>query len=189
MDTTLKILQQYHPSINCDNMVFKHIPVTVLCFFMVFSYSQQCGVSITAKEVQLKSKNFPTRYLRHRDNEIWLDEYSTDALYQGDSTFTIVAGLAGEGVSLRSKNLPTYYIRHRDFDCFLQQDDGSAGFRRDATFIQRLGLADAVNGVTFEASNPHGYYLRHLNNQFELGRNDVSETFKNDATFYPIVQS
>jgi len=96
-------------------------------------------------KVSIRSQNFPKRFLRHRGFKIYLDEPTTaDKLFGPDSTFDLVAGLAGSGVSFRSTNYPTRYIRHRDFHLWLEEpaNPGDALFRADATFHKSVRLSE-----------------------------------------------
>jgi hypothetical protein len=44
--------------------------------------------------VSYESFNFPGRYLRHRDFQLWVDPYQNTQLFHADSSFTITAPLA-----------------------------------------------------------------------------------------------
>jgi hypothetical protein len=88
--------------------------------------------------VALRSKNFPKRFLRHRDFRIHLESPNgtNDQLFAADSTFIMIPGLADPtAVSLQSVNFPDRFLRHRDFHLFLEPADSDLA-RRDATFFQ-----------------------------------------------------
>lgn len=96
--------------------------------------------------IRFKSINFPSRVLRHRNFEIYLDEFNPPILPPGgqhspedqqtskDSAFVMVDGLAGTGVSFQSTNFPDRFIRHRGFLLFLELADSDLA-RNDATFF------------------------------------------------------
>jgi hypothetical protein len=64
--------------------------------------------------VAFESINFPNRYLRHRNGEIWLDDYDGSSLMNADATFYKRTGLAtGSDRSFESYNYPGQYIRQR----------------------------------------------------------------------------
>ncbi|HEV7655127.1 MAG TPA: AbfB domain-containing protein [Mycobacteriales bacterium] len=89
--------------------------------------------------IRLRSRNFPARYLRHRDFRIHLEEPAGpgDGLFLADSTFRVVPGLADpNGLSLRSLNFPDRFLRHRDFHLFLEPLD-SPNLAADATFVRQ----------------------------------------------------
>lgn len=99
-------------------------------FYMVPGLANSSAVSF-------QSVNFPDRYLRHRNGEIWLDTYDGSALFRADATFYKRPGLANSAyVSFESYNFPGRYIRHRNWLLYNEAVSTDLG-RRDATFIQR----------------------------------------------------
>ncbi|UKO99088.1 AbfB domain-containing protein [Nostoc sp. UHCC 0870] len=40
--------------------------------------------------VSFASFNYPNRYIRHRNYELWIDPQATDTLYKNDTTFKFV---------------------------------------------------------------------------------------------------
>ena len=90
-----------------------------------------------ANGVSFESVNFPGRYLRHRNGEIWLDTNDGSQLFKDDATFYKRAGLANSGaVSFESRNFPGRYIRHRDYLLYSEAVTDTIG-KNDATFWQR----------------------------------------------------
>ncbi|HWC26797.1 MAG TPA: AbfB domain-containing protein [Solirubrobacteraceae bacterium] len=88
--------------------------------------------------VSLRSRNFPKRFLRHRDFRIRLEEPvgSGDQPFARDSTFFIEPGLADpKGVSFRSFNLRDHFIAHRGFQLFIARED-TPNLAQHATFFQ-----------------------------------------------------
>jgi GH43 family beta-xylosidase len=84
--------------------------------------------------VSLESANFPGYYLRHRNNELWLDRDDGSTAFRGDASFYRRAGLADPtGLSFESYNLPGRYVRHSSFQLYVQPAD-SAAARADATY-------------------------------------------------------
>jgi hypothetical protein len=94
--------------------------------------------------VALRSKNFPDRFLRHRDFRIHLERASdpNPQLFQQDTTFLRHRpGLAGDGISFESVNFRGRFLRHRDFHLFLEPQD-SPNLAPDATFIPLVPIDD-----------------------------------------------
>jgi GH43 family beta-xylosidase len=85
--------------------------------------------------VSLESTNFPGYYLRHRDNELWVERNDNSALFRNDAGFSQRAGLAdGSAVSFESVNFPGLYVRHSNGLLHLQAAS-DAQARADATFV------------------------------------------------------
>ncbi|GLP66485.1 hypothetical protein TUSST3_31050 [Streptomyces sp. TUS-ST3] len=85
--------------------------------------------------VSLESANFPGYYLRHKNNEVWVEKDDGTALFDADASFFQRAGLAdtAAGVSYESYNFPGRYIRH--FNNLLYTQPVSTTLdRQDATF-------------------------------------------------------
>jgi GH43 family beta-xylosidase len=84
--------------------------------------------------VSLESTNFPGYYLRHRNNELWVERNDGSTLFRNDGSFTQRAGLAGSSaVSFEALNLPGSYIRHSNGLLYVQAVTDAQG-RADATF-------------------------------------------------------
>ncbi len=136
--------------------------------------------------VSLRSHNFPTRFVRHRNSLGDISEIHSD-LDKQDSTFRMVPGLVDVDkgtVSLESMNFPGHYlvqnasrrIELRPFDA------GDPNFKSNATFSVVEGLA-APGGVSFRSHGNPENYIRHYN--LELwAQSGSDEIFKQDATFH-----
>merc|ERR1711959_639799 len=61
-----------------------------------------------------RSVNFPDRYLRHKNYELWLDERDDSELFNDDTTFSLFA----PACRLKSMNYPDHCLRHRNFEFF-----------------------------------------------------------------------
>ncbi|GIE95664.1 family 43 glycosylhydrolase [Paractinoplanes rishiriensis] len=85
--------------------------------------------------VSLESTNFPGYYLRHKNNEMWVERNDNTALFRADASFMRRAGLASSSaVSFESVNFAGRYIRHASNLVQLQAVSDDVG-RADATFI------------------------------------------------------
>lgn len=85
--------------------------------------------------VSLESANFPGYFLRHKNNEVWVDKNDGTALFAGDASLIARAGLADSaGVSYESFNLPGCYIRHYNYLLYVQAVSTTTA-RSDATFF------------------------------------------------------
>lgn len=129
-----------------------------------------------------RSKNFPDRYMRHRN---FLGELTQVApIDELDATFIVIPGLADKRmISLEAKNFPGLYLRHQSMRMRLSmlRDLGDGN---DATFR----LVDAldpsgIGWISLESRNFPGYYVRHRNFQLWLDRNDGTPLFRADASF------
>lgn len=148
---------------------------------MAFQESDLIG-----KQFRFESKNYPNHFFRHQNWKLYKHEYDSSELYQLDSSFDIIAGVAGQGISLRSVNYPAHFIGHRKGDCLIRSSDGTRTFKEDVSWIPRPGLADPDDGVSFESVNYPGHYLRHRNTkQLRRDANDASDVFKEESTWYP----
>lgn len=88
----------------------------------------------SSSAVSFESVNFPGRFLRHRNNEIWLDANDGSAAFRAAATWHRRAGLANSSwTSYESFNLPAQYIRHSNFLMVLGMVTGSLQ-QADATF-------------------------------------------------------
>ncbi|TDD63429.1 alpha-arabinofuranosidase [Kribbella antibiotica] len=85
--------------------------------------------------VSFESTNFPGYYLRHRDNELWVQRNDGTALFHNDASFTQRPGLAANSaLSYESLNFPGRYLRHTNGLMYLQTP-ADAQARADATFV------------------------------------------------------
>jgi len=82
--------------------------------------------------------NFPGRFLRHRNNEIWLDPNDGSTGFRAAATWFRRAGLANSSwSSYESFNFPGQYMRHSNFLMILGTVSGSLQ-QADATFREQL---------------------------------------------------
>ena len=129
---------------------------------------------------RIQSYNFPTRYVRHINMDVRIDENVSPA---ADSQFKIVPGLANNSgyISFQSVNFPGYYLRHSNYDFILAKDDGTSTFKADATFKKVAGLKDST-WSSFQSYNYPTRYIRHYNYLLKLDPIST-DTEKQDATF------
>jgi len=127
--------------------------------------------------LSLRSYNYPTMYIRHRNFLGELTEISTD-LDKHDATFYGGRGDrnpgVGEGVVFRSSNWPQFRLRHQDHVVKLHEDHvvidpgrpptyltpESELFHADAAFRFVPGLADA-SCVSIRSVNYPDLHIRH----------------------------
>ena len=85
--------------------------------------------------VSLESANYPGRYLRHKNYELWVEASDGSSLFRSDASFTRRAGLAdASGASFESYNFPGRYIRNVGGLANIQAASTSAE-RSSATFL------------------------------------------------------
>jgi GH43 family beta-xylosidase len=85
--------------------------------------------------VSLESTNFPGYFLRHRDNELWVERSDGSTLFRNDASFSQRAGLAASSaVSFESVNFPGLHLRNSNGLLTLQAVTDAQG-RADATFV------------------------------------------------------
>ena len=124
----------------------------------------------------LRPTNFPDRFLRHRDFQLWVDAQEESDLFKQDASFKIVSGLAdAAGISFESVNFPGHFIRHRGFELFNDCNDHSDLFKLDATFILEPIAKEVEMGPlwsnddatekakAWEAGNPGWRFTGHWN--------------------------
>jgi GH43 family beta-xylosidase len=88
-----------------------------------------------AGTVSLESANIPGYYLRHRNQEVWLERNDGSTLFRDDASFYRRAGLANAAdASFESYNFPGRYLRHYGYLLFVRSVS-SATDRADATYI------------------------------------------------------
>ncbi|GLY06666.1 MULTISPECIES: AbfB domain-containing protein [Actinoplanes] len=95
--------------------------------------------------IALRSKNFPSYFLRHHAGRLTMDQSDGSALFREDATFHLRPGNAAVGASwtsLESYNYPGHYVRHTGFHLWLTADDGSTAFAEDSTWALEPPLAD-----------------------------------------------
>ena len=84
--------------------------------------------------VSFESVNFPGRFIRHRNQQIFVEQNNNTDLFRADATFRQVPGLANSSwSSFQSFNFPTRYLRHRDLVLY-NEVPSTATDRADATF-------------------------------------------------------
>ncbi|VUD62024.1 Extracellular exo-alpha-(1-_5)-L-arabinofuranosidase [Thalassocella blandensis] len=133
--------------------------------------------------VQLRSANFPDRYIRHAESRGRIDA-GVNPL--GDSQFKMVPGLADpNAVSLESVNFPGKFLRHRNGEVWVDSNYGDALFQADATWNVRPGLSD-TNGISFESWNIPGNFIRHCES---LLYSENPGGIPADATFFKNITS
>jgi hypothetical protein len=130
---------------------------------------------------RIQSYNNQTRYVRHKNFNVYLEPNVSPA---EDARFHLATGLADRAddcVSFESRNLPGYYLRHVGYTLKLEANDGSAQFAADATFRRVAGLADA-SWTSFQSYNFPGRHLRHAN--YILRIDPITDVLgRADATF------
>ncbi|MFE9751170.1 AbfB domain-containing protein [Saccharothrix saharensis] len=72
-----------------------------------------------------RSRNFPDRYLRHRDFRVRLDIGDGGAGFAADATFCAQPGNGGTGLSWQSYNYPSAYLRHYAGEVWIAGNGGS----------------------------------------------------------------
>jgi hypothetical protein len=88
-----------------------------------------------AGTVSLESANFPGYYLRHRDQEVWLERDDGSTQFRNDASFYRRAGLANSAdASFESYNFSGRYLRHYGYLLYVQPVS-TATDRMDATYI------------------------------------------------------
>jgi hypothetical protein len=81
--------------------------------------------------------NFPGRFLRNRNSEIWLDPNDGSAGFRTAATWFRRAGLANSSwFSYESFNFPGQFMRHSNFLMILGTVSGSVQ-QADATFREQ----------------------------------------------------
>lgn len=97
------------------------------------------------KGISLQSVNFPERYLRHNNYQIYLQPNDNSASFKADATFYQRSGLAnGDWASYESYNVPGQYLMHRDFKLYIAAPSTQQE-KADATFAKALAVTPVVN--------------------------------------------
>jgi len=143
--------------------------------------------SLIGHRVNFVSTNYPTRRLRHRNFEVWLDEVDASQLYSDDSSFIVRAGNAGGiSVSFESKNYPGRFIRHSGFQLYIHPSDGSDLFKADSSFYTRVASDPTTRlgkVVSWESVNYPGRFIRHAGFRGRIDQDDGSAVFKLDSSW------
>ena len=104
---------------------------------------------LAGRGVSFRSVNFPNKYLRHRDGQVWLDDFRNTGLYRADATFIERPGLAdGSKKSFEASNFPGRYLRHRNSLLYVEGISGDVA-RKDATFSKQGNGGGSGGGNTF----------------------------------------
>ncbi|MFJ9352326.1 AbfB domain-containing protein [Streptomyces sp. NPDC101237] len=127
----------------------------------------------------VRSVNYPDRYWHVSGGYVRLDAPAGPES-RGDSTFTVVDGLA-DGSCYSFRTADGRYLRHRDFVLRADRGDGSSLFRRDATFCARPSAYPGA--VALESVNYPGRFLRHQNFQLKLVSYQNSDLYRADSAF------
>merc|ERR1712227_1132186 len=135
-----------------------------------------CGDAEGYGYFSFRSVNYPDRYLRHKNFELWLDENDGSDLFDKDTTFS----LAGDAVRFRSLNYPSKALRHRNFEFFA--DDVEEG-NQDFEFYIRPGNSYG-KGISFESVNFPGHFWRHQG--FRLKLHAAGDADFADELFQPV---
>lgn len=150
--------------------------------FTVLREDSGDSTAVATGNRSFRSVNYPDRYVRHRDNQAYVEPVSSASARQ-DATFTVVAGLANAACySFRSVNFPDRYLRHYDFRVRLDTNTGDAVFARDATFCGRAGLAGG-GSTSFESYSHPGRFLRHYGYAVRVDWRTSDAAFAGDASF------
>ncbi|OJF11936.1 beta-galactosidase [Couchioplanes caeruleus subsp. caeruleus] len=138
-----------------------------------------------------ESRNFPGRYLRHREFRVY-NEANTGGSFAADATFCARPGLSGGGTSLEASNMAGHYLRHRNAEVWIDRDTGGS-FIDDATWavsapLWRSGAGLSVGQKRSFRVTTAGYDNRYLRHRDGLARTDVITTGspgsdRSDATF------
>jgi hypothetical protein len=87
--------------------------------------------------ISLRSKNYPSFYLRHANWRLQISQSDGSTLFREDATFHVRPGNASTGstwMSLESYNYPGHFIRHANYHLWLSADDGTSLFDADSTW-------------------------------------------------------
>lgn len=133
----------------------------------------------------LRSKNFPTHLLRHRNGELWLDPQAGDDAFVASARFTVLsaglqrgAPMALEPIAARGQAVA---VSAEALGVLAPVPAGTVPGAA-AQFVVRDGLADAAC-VSLESVAVPGRWLRHANYRVLGAAVDGSELFRQDATF------
>merc|ERR1711988_1845029 len=136
--------------------------------------SPNCGDAEGYGFFSFRSVNFPDRYLRHKNFELWLDENDGSDLFDQDTTFA----LASDPVRFKSYNFRDKSMRHCNFEGFLHDTEDNDDFY----FNIRPGNWRGY-GISMESVNFPGHFLRHQGFRVYLHEYEDSELYQMDSTF------
>lgn len=146
-------------------------------------YVQVDRLDAGSATIRLRSMNFPSRFVRHRN---WLAELTEvgSAADRADAEFRAVPGLYLPALtSFESVNAPGHFLRHQGFRLKLQRRTDEPLFALDSTFREQPGLADPA-GSSYESVNFPGHFLRHRNFEMHLDPFREEALYRQDATFH-----
>merc|ERR1712178_390295 len=137
-----------------------------------------CGDGEGYGYFSFRSVNYPDRYLRHKNFELWLDENDGSDLFDQDTTFC----LAGDPVRFKSYNFRDKSMRHRGFRVKLHEYEDNELYAMDSTFVFDDPPRGRKKGyVAFQSVNYPEKNLRHKN--FEMWLEDYGEGPDEDFCF------
>jgi len=122
-----------------------------------------------SESVLLRAANRPTRVVRHRNRNFWLDELKpNDVRTHADAGMRLVAGWQAGTVRLESTH-PSFnanYLCHEGStfqgrQCFLRADDGTDAFYLRSTFHKVAALNGDQACFSLQSVNFPDKYLRH----------------------------
>ena len=126
---------------------------------------------LAGRGVSFQSVNFPNRYLRHRNSEVWLDAEQSNVLFKEDATFLIRRGLSDQTLtSFESLNFPGRYLRHKNFLLYVEAINSELD-KKDATFSDTNGNGGGgATKIKYQAENfnvMNGVTIENVNNAEE----------------------
>ena len=129
----------------------------------------------SSEHVSFESYANPGYYLRHRYNELWIDQITGLEHNKQDATFKMIPGLDDNLlVSFESLNFPGHYIRSQEGVLFLHSPLSYPGFNPETTFK----VMDAVlpfQIVTINSLNCPKFSVRNCNTRGRIAVIDDEE--------------
>jgi Astacin (Peptidase family M12A)/Alpha-L-arabinofuranosidase B (ABFB) domain len=92
-----------------------------------------------------EARNFPNRFLRHRDFRLRTDVNDGSDLFRKDATFCFKPGLSGNGFSWTALSFPDLYIRHFGGEGWMAKQGGThfwdapGSFNEDVSWSYQAG--------------------------------------------------
>jgi Alpha-L-arabinofuranosidase B (ABFB) domain/Astacin (Peptidase family M12A) len=92
-----------------------------------------------------EARNFPNRFLRHRDFRLRTDVNDGSDLFKKDATFCFKPGLSGNGFSWTALSFPDLYIRHFGGEGWMAKQGGThfwdapGSFNEDVSWSYQVG--------------------------------------------------
>jgi len=137
--------------------------------------------------IRWQSSNYPDRWIRHYDFELYTDVDDSSYVFQADSLFRQVGALNGElgHYSFESVNYPGHYIRHADsrlrIDAWIDDDT----FKADASWLEISALNGVSGYVSYQSFNFPNHVIRHSSNALWLGEKSNDQLLREDASWNP----